>query len=271
MYLPRTQHPRLPQFLLCLPLVVILPLALSACDMTGPGDEDVIPAGEVPLEKIEFLRAETLPGEPLLAMAWIHHTNLVETVEVQVASRSGARRTLTLTPYALRWGWLEGGFGEPWKSMSEVELAALLGAADWVAAIGVMEEGAIREPGFIPPYEVSDETVESFMAWLEEQGATEVQRQDPRFGYLTARLPVDLDLIRRIRAHPNVETLESTYMLVKDDWTPEPYLSSEPYIGILVTNDGSGLSVQPGDELTLRYRQPDGSLLEATIPVVAGT
>jgi hypothetical protein len=239
--------------------MAMLAAAVGACSPTGP----VVPA--VPVAKLEFIRPQAVPGEPLLVMAWVPAAHRPAAILVEAAG-GGASTVLLLSPYADMFA-PDQRFGEPWASMPAEELAAFIGAGEWIAIVGIVEEGAVREPGRSPTLEVSDATVERTMKWLRELGALEVTRTDPRFGYVSARLPPGVDLIEAIRAHPNVETLEPAYMMVFDDFTPEPYASSQPYVAVLRTAGAGALPVRAGDTITLRYRQPDGAMLSVSIPV----
>lgn len=247
-------------------LLVVAVFGLAACG-------DILGSSPAPLVTLDIQRAEAIPGEPLLIMGWIDRDmNSPRTVEVRSSSGQTSRVTLGM-PHVRG---PNQGFGEPWLSMSDAVLAAFIGGygtgteVQWQASIGIIEEGAVRQPSGSPPTAgVSEATIARVIAWLREEGIAEVERQTPALAYYTVRLPRSVDFVRRLRSHPNIETVEPNGIVVRHDGDPWPTGAVDVY-GVIVTTagDGEGLRVQPGDVLTVSYRQPDGSVLRDTVRIV---
>jgi len=234
---------------------------------------DILGSSPAPMVTLDIQRAEAIPGEPLLIMGWIDKdVHASRTVEVRSSSGGTARVTLGM-PHVRK---PNQGFGEPWRSMSDPMLAAFIGGygttpeAQWQASIGIVEEGAVRQPTGSPPTaDVSEETIARVVTWLRDEGVTEIRGPDGRLAYIYPRLPRSVDLVRRLRSHPNVETVEPIGMVVRQYGDPWPTGAIDVY-GVIMTTagGGEGLRVQPGDVLTVSYRQPDGSVLRDTVVIV---
>lgn len=231
----------------------IVLLTLSA----GCSQEVTAPAGEVMLSSLRFTRAEVPMGDPLVLFAQPTAGESLTRQPFLVRASSGAYQQSYFTPLPTR---------RPWDALSDAELAAVI--ADWrnVVSIRFKEAGAqsgVDEEGRSI---TSQETVARMKDWVREQGVTITREWITQPG-VDGTMPGDAALVSRLRAHENVD-------LVEPSGPGEPETGAGPLgagdlVAVIQTSSvtTSGLRVKAGDVVTAEYRQPNGSMVTATVVI----
>lgn len=247
-------------------LVALLVPVLATCtDVTEPI------RGEIELESLQFFSGITDVGAPLLLMAEARGDGSETAVAIDpraltVQSSSGSAVKAGLqsrSPYR------EGARETPWAQMSDEELTqAIAHATRDIVGIGFREADADRGVDENGRVLCSEETEAEMKAWLVEQGIS-IEREPLYLPAVWATMPADLDLVRQIRYHPNVDYMfpNTTGEYVSTGTAPASLEGPGAWFVAVVntSSDGeSGLRVGSGDEVTATYRQPDGSVLTAT-------
>lgn len=229
-------------------VIMVAAVGLSACSEPAG-----LVRGGIELTSLRFGVSEAAPGEDLVLMAETRASDTAVmgldpnalTVQANSLYRVGARLT-------------------PVSELSDEELTvAIANAARDIVFIGFKEADALRGVDEHGQVLCSEETEASMKAWLREQGI-EITREPVFLPAVLARMPAKLEIVKRVRHHPNVDYLEPNtageYSAVSDD------AESTTLVGIIPTSsDGpSALRVRTGDTVTATYRQPDGSTLTAT-------
>lgn len=250
---------------LCVPMVFLL---LAAC-----GQEPLEPeAGTVVLARIEFVRSSARPGETLALTARpaagesvpaaplsVRISTGSGTTMIRLTARGSCPRELSVEEVNAR--------TSAWGNCSADELTAELARAEGRALIGFKEADAERGVDSRGNVLVSPATVRRIKERLAELGIA-IEHEYRLTPTVAARVPIRLQMVSVLRAHPNVDYLEP---VAPGDWGAEGAGSasfsrtSDGLIGIVPTRATAGpeLQVRTGDIVTATYRQPDGSLLTA--------
>lgn len=155
---------------------------------------------------------------------------------------------------------------DPWRYLSDEELAAVISGWGNGFILGVKESGAdagVDEQGNSI---TSPETVQQMKIWLGQQGMT-ITWEGILLPVLGGIMEGESALVTMLRAHENVDYLNP-------DGPGEPdggeSMSSLPRLisAFFTAPEGfSGLSVRTGDVVTAEYRQPNGAVLRASVSV----
>lgn len=218
---------------------------------SGCGSEATAPAGQVMLSSLQFARSEVQAGKPLILLARpAAGGETVAPVPVVVRASSGAEQQV---------------FVGPWRSLSDTDIAAVLADNDGRAFVGFKEADASRGVDELGQNLTSQETFDRMKQWLREQGVA-ITREF-LLPHVSATIEANTELVSRIRGHENVDYLEP----ILPGWrnaVDSPAVGGD-WAAIVQTDSGSGraFSVRSGDAVTAIYRQPDGTLLTATVLV----
>jgi hypothetical protein len=158
--------------------------------------------------------------------------------------------------------WIVCQFGERtgstiWSRCSDAEFAAQM-------AYAVPPPNAImafREPG-TSAGEPSEETLAAVRAWVQTLGVV-IVHEFVLSPVVSAQVPVDLAVVRALRADPRVRYLEPD---VPGCWARGPCVPANVLVAEL---DLAALdpAPEPGTVLRAEYRPPDGSTLRAEVVV----
>lgn len=225
-----------------------------AVAMSGACNQEIAgPTGEIMLESIDFLPAEA--GKPLMLVA-----------------RSSGGETVARQPVLLRssrsqqQGWLiplVRHERSPYDRFSDAELAAIIEAYDRIVMVGFKEaeaEAGVDDEGRST---TSKETVERMKEWIQEQGGT-ITREWSLTPGVTATMRGEPELVGVIRRHPNIDYLEPGGIPGEAEGGS---VRGPDFLGVFLTSDGSATTAPAGAVVTAEYRQPNGSVLQATVTV----
>jgi hypothetical protein len=243
----------------------------SACNQ-----EVIAPVGDILLESLEFVSTEVDPGEPLILIGRTAAEEVIGPQPFVIRVSSGARLQGSLRAFVsdcfrqrVRAGESEqAAVRGCWAALSDEEIAALIGvASDNRVMIGFKEadaEWGVDEQG---QNITSEETLDRMKEWVQKRGVV-ITRESVLIPSITGTMPARADLVASIRGHENIDYLE-------------PSLPGEPFGGfpdgtgsrgvlIAILTRGRSVAehlVRSGDVVTAEYRQPDGSVLQATASV----
>jgi len=214
----------------------------------GCGSDPTAPLGEVTLASLQFARSEVAAGQPLILIAQPAAGESLSPVPVTVRASSGAEQQTWVSP---------------WDSLSNSDLTAVIAEHDGEVMVRFKEAGAARGIDDRGYNITSRETFERMKQWLRDQGVTITREFE--FVYsasVAATMEANEELVSRIRNHENVDIFEPNTR----GWpeTVGPSSSSSDLVAVVATGHG-GFSVRLGDTVTAAYRQPDGTLLTATV------
>lgn len=241
----------------------VLPVLLMGC-------APVTDIERFQIESLEFVADEIPVGFPLLVAArgpgtpgsspervtfW---TSSGQAVDGQLVPQGNCPRELTSEQASNR--------VSAWAQCTDEALAFQIhGPGDGVAFISFKEAGASASK-IDGQVVVSDETYEAMKEWVVSVGIEirplhppELQHEAP---WIVVNMPMDMDVLRWVRNHPNVEFVEPN--------GPVNFQGGGQLVGSGATvaatqgiEDGR-LVVAPGDMVTVEHRRRDGELVTAT-------
>lgn len=241
----------------------VLPVLLVGC--TPVTDLELLQ-----IESLEFVADEIPAGFPLLVAARGPGTPGLspervtfrspsgQTVETQLVAQRNCPRELTPQQAATR--------ASIWSECSDEALAFQIhGPGDGVAFISFKEAGASASK-IDGQVVVSDETYEAMKEWVVSVGIEirplhppELEHEAP---WVVVNMPMDMDVLRWVRSHPNVEFVEPN--------GPVNFQGGGQLVGGGTTVAAAGgledgaLVVAPGDLVTVEHQRRDGALVTAT-------
>ena len=225
--------------------------ALTAC-----GGQPAAPQGEVTLSSLRFTPSAVSAGQPLVLVATVAVQGRATPQAILVTSTSGAQEEVRVSP---------------WDSLSDSALTSVIAEAGGRVGIGFKEAEAARGLDEDGRSTTSDSTVVRMKQWLRDQGIV-ITWESVLIPSVAATMQPEETLVSRVRHHPNIDYLEPVL--------PGSYAASlsagvasgasSTLVAVVATGIGRGAAafrVAPGDRVTAHYRQPDGSVLEATAAV----
>lgn len=220
------------------------------------GQEVTAPRGDIMLASLEFTRAQVPVGDPLILVARPAASESLTPQRFLVRASSGTHQQRAFTPLPTQ---------RPWDALSDADLAAVIGTYDDIVMIRFKEADAksgVDEQG---RNITSRETVERMKQWVREQGVTITREWILQPG-VTGTMAGDAELVARLRGHENIDLVEPGGIPGEPETGTAPFGAGD-LVAVIQTSSAtmSGLRVQAGDVVTAQYRQPDGSLLTATV------
>lgn len=240
---------------------VVAPLVALACLNSACSGQITAPI-EVMLESFEFVLPEVGIGDPLL-----------------LVGRSGEdlEGPLTFTARTSEGESRQGEFRprtrgrSPWEALTDHELTVVIDklSEGHQVFIGFKEAGADRGTDENGQSVTSEETVERMKTWLTDQGVT-IEYESQLLPTVIAVVPIDTELIARIRDHENVDYLEPAAVPSVRPEGADDQGGTRDHLAVVLTNEGTSesLPVTVGETVTAEYVQPNGSVMAATAVIV---
>lgn len=242
--------------------------ALLALFTLGCSNAEVAaPTGEVMLLSLQFASGEFGTEDPLVVVGRTAGGAPAAPQPLTIHASSGAQVQTSFTPLPLQ-ECVEGPCPrrDPWRHVSDADLAALIGTWGNIVMIGFKEagtDGGVDDRG---RNLVSAETSERMTEWLRQLGVVIVDEWILTPG-VTGTLIPDPALVRQIREHENIDYVNPSG---PGEFESQAAVWGQPNL-LAVSRAGhestSGLKVRAGETVTAEYRQPDGSVLRATASI----
>ncbi len=234
-------------------------LALAGLALVGCDREATAPEGRIRLERLAFLESEVAAGDPLVLVARPAAGESLSSQGFLLRTSSGLRQDEVFPAPCTD--------GLPWACVTDEELAAVIDKYDDIVLIGFKEAGAERGVDEQGTNITSEETVLEMQQWVEQQGVTITREWLLRPG-VTGTMPGDAALVSRLRSHENTDSVEPGGLPGAPLGGAAPVAAGD-LLTVIETGSvrESELAVEPGDVVTAEYRQPDGSLLTASVSI----
>jgi len=232
--------------------IFLLPLFLNGCSSATSPD-----VGQPELMSMEFTRSQYSADQALILRATpnpdVDPGFFRENPPViQLVSNSGDETSAQFSP---------------WTDLSDEEMVEAIkdGPGDVVARVKEADQESARnsEGELIR----SEKAVSKFTNWVENHEKLSVLRVStlqPDVDVDFTEKP-DVELVKQIREHENVEFIEPNQFgeFLADSDEPAP--ASEDLASVIIPSDS--FTWQAGDTITAEFQQSDGSVLEASVTI----
>ncbi len=228
-------------------------------------------SGTVILESLAFARSSVSAGEALVLTARTKDSLSDAPLPVLVSTSSGQNTTVLLNDCPRKLTDEERYASvryTPYDRCSDEELAAIVGIWDNLVSIGFKEAGAEKGTDKRGYSITSEETVDRMKQWVRDQGVT-ITYEAITVPAVFGTVPAEAELVGLLRSHENVDYFNPSGPPGEPEVEPKADDIPEFFLTVLLTDSdhASDFTVRAGDVVTAEYRQPDGSVLNATVSI----